>query len=438
MTSKAKVDFVEARSDNLPKLDSFMVADFFANNPMFTSAEIRGVKADLSGRSSYGDNAIGYVQLKRQNFMCIVEGKICPEHKVRKQNYEVSLTINEKEQTIVNGTCNGCAASLGGCKHIIAFIMWVHRRSEEPSTTDVECYWRKPKLSRVGTELKCISLEEMGKVQKLPLPLMSNGEFLREFIREGIEKEVSSQILKYFHTEKSLKKLGLHQLLTLFSEGRGRTAEEFLEFAEQQMSADECYKACDATSDQSKSTLWHQLRYGRVTASRLYEVARCKTVSGTLVENIVGSLKIKETVAMQRGKVLEKTVIPLIEEKLGIKLKHTGLLLNPQHPYLGASPDAYNDDYVVEIKCPSTSKTLNLYLKDGEITTKCRAQICLQMMLFRKSKGIFCVADPSFEINKKLHIKMVEYEDDFIQPLIQAARHFWCNNIFNVLLSSLI
>ncbi|KAL4718156.1 hypothetical protein ACJJTC_003371 [Scirpophaga incertulas] len=28
-----------------------------------------------------------------------------------------------------------CPASLGGCKHAVAFLMWVHRRSEEPSCT---------------------------------------------------------------------------------------------------------------------------------------------------------------------------------------------------------------------------------------------------------------------------------------------------------------
>nr|CAH7755151.1 unnamed protein product [Callosobruchus chinensis] len=31
--------------------------------------------------------------------------------------------------------------------------MWVHRRSEEPSCTAVQCYWQKSRLSRVGTTL---------------------------------------------------------------------------------------------------------------------------------------------------------------------------------------------------------------------------------------------------------------------------------------------
>lgn len=37
--------FVKAQSDNLPKIDVFMMSTFFASNPDFTSAEIKGVKA---------------------------------------------------------------------------------------------------------------------------------------------------------------------------------------------------------------------------------------------------------------------------------------------------------------------------------------------------------------------------------------------------------
>ncbi|KAL0098848.1 hypothetical protein PUN28_020793 [Cardiocondyla obscurior] len=47
------------------------------------------VKADstnLSSRESYGDSAIGYVSVKREGPICVVKGKICPEHKVRKKN----------------------------------------------------------------------------------------------------------------------------------------------------------------------------------------------------------------------------------------------------------------------------------------------------------------------------------------------------------------
>ena len=41
----SELGFVKAQSDNLPKIDAFMMTSYFATNPDFTSAEIRGVKA---------------------------------------------------------------------------------------------------------------------------------------------------------------------------------------------------------------------------------------------------------------------------------------------------------------------------------------------------------------------------------------------------------
>ena len=47
-------------------------------------------------RESYGDKAIGYVQLNRKNDICTVKGRVCPDHRVRSKAYAVTLTINEK------------------------------------------------------------------------------------------------------------------------------------------------------------------------------------------------------------------------------------------------------------------------------------------------------------------------------------------------------
>ncbi|KAG8179578.1 hypothetical protein JTE90_019184, partial [Oedothorax gibbosus] len=52
-------NFQKGASDNLPKVTASMMAMYFKDNLDFTSAEIRGVKADRSARESYGDNAIG-------------------------------------------------------------------------------------------------------------------------------------------------------------------------------------------------------------------------------------------------------------------------------------------------------------------------------------------------------------------------------------------
>nr|CAI5866071.1 unnamed protein product [Callosobruchus analis] len=78
--------------------------------------------------------------------------------------------------------------------------MWAHRRSEEPAATEVECYWRKPTLSKIGTELKYITLESFGKVsqQQLRIRYPSNGSFLQRFVEVGKERNINSEILRFF------------------------------------------------------------------------------------------------------------------------------------------------------------------------------------------------------------------------------------------------
>lgn len=45
-----------------------------------------------------------------------------------------------------------------------------------------------------------------------------------------------------------------------------------------------CLKIEKLTRNQSDSPLWHEMRYGRITASKIYECSRCLTTEGSLVE----------------------------------------------------------------------------------------------------------------------------------------------------------
>ncbi|KAF5271372.1 hypothetical protein FQA39_LY08170 [Lamprigera yunnana] len=138
-----------------------MLGEFLASNKDFCSSEFRNVKTSLSSRPSYGDDAINYVQMKREGKICTVKCKICPEHKVHAKLYEVTLTVDEDEEKVTSVQCHDCVAAQGGCKHAIELLMWIHRRSEEPSCTEVQCYWLKSKLSRVGTTLKFITVKDL-------------------------------------------------------------------------------------------------------------------------------------------------------------------------------------------------------------------------------------------------------------------------------------
>lgn len=191
------------------------------------------------------------------------------------------------------------------------------------------------------------------------------------------------------------------------------------------------------TRDQKNDTLWHELRFGRITASNIYEASRCHTAEGSLVHRIIGATKIYDNIHMERGRRMEKLVIAEIEKQLKLKVEKSGILLIPSLPILGASPDGIGNNFILEVKCPSSEKTIKNYLPKGQISAKCKGQINLQMLAAEKKKGLFCVADPNFENNKQFTFVWIEYDEKFTYNMIEKAVNFWKEHIFPVLLKSI-
>ena len=69
---------------------------------------------------------------------------------------------------------------LGHCKHAVAFLFWLHRRSEEPSVTSQTCYWKCSALSRVGKD----AATDLAALVNKPIPPLAkrSGAFLAVFL----------------------------------------------------------------------------------------------------------------------------------------------------------------------------------------------------------------------------------------------------------------
>ncbi|GBP91015.1 hypothetical protein EVAR_60490_1 [Eumeta japonica] len=119
--------FSKANSTNLPRIHLLMLGEFWHQTKTFVQQNLEMSKLPCP-RPSYGDDA---------------------------------------EEAVKSIECHDCVASQGGCKHAIAFLMWIHRRSEEPSCTSVECYWMKSKLSRAGSTLKYLTAREMSNAKPI-------------------------------------------------------------------------------------------------------------------------------------------------------------------------------------------------------------------------------------------------------------------------------
>ena len=86
--------------------------------------------------------------------MCYVSVRVTPKHRNINPGYRVEVQIDETKNAkkIVKAQCLDCAASLGGCKHIASFVMWLHCKSEEPAPTEKVCYWKSPFLPMSGRD----------------------------------------------------------------------------------------------------------------------------------------------------------------------------------------------------------------------------------------------------------------------------------------------
>ena len=119
------------------------------------------------------------------------------------------------------------------------------------------------------------------------------------------------------------------------------------------------------TRKQSKTSLWFKYRAGRVTASRMKAV--CHTNVTNPAQSLVKSICYPEAFNFTSkqtnwGCKHEKKVRDRYEK--AVRLKHTnlqvaecGLFINPQWPFVGASPDGIItcnccSKGVLEIKCP--------------------------------------------------------------------------------------
>lgn len=116
------------------------------------------------------------------------------------------------------------------------------------------------------------------------------------------------------------------------------TATTFWTFVKKHLTPEIIRHVAESTTSQADSPLWHEIRYCRITASKLYDLAFAKKTDGVLVEQIVGAKKLKDTAAMARGRKLETEVLKLLKNKLKKKIERVGFYIDSNNPIVGASP----------------------------------------------------------------------------------------------------
>lgn len=264
-------------------------------------------------------------------------------------------------------------------------------------------------------------------------------------MKEAQKRELDSQISRFHFCPDSRKAntLSMHFLIISFCKKMSKkdlTLNNFsnhvLNIIEQDPKLLEIVE--ENTRAQSTCMLWFDLRYGRITASKLHEIAHCGT-DGSLANSILGVTKKYDNLFMKRGRNLEDDVFNEVSKKMKKSIKKCGVVILEKFPFVAASADGVADDSVFEIKCPISEKTFGNYINNqGEVQIKFKAQLMLQMLAWKKKKGFFCVADPKFEKNKVVTIVAVDYDEDFLMPILEKAIVYWEKIVFNKLIKSIL
>lgn len=264
--------------------------------------------------------------------------------------------------------------------------------------------------------------------------------FLFDNVLQELKKgKVDVQILK--HSQKydppNMMTLSIHQSMLSFIKTGVTTFEHYKSFLVQHTTSDICNEIQTLTKLQHKSDLWHEMWYGRITASKAYAIPHCHTPDGTLVETIFGSYKVPDTRAMKRGRLLESRVLDKLRMSLSKNILCFGLVICQKYPFISATPDGIGENFVVEIKCPASTKAFRNYIQNNEISEKCKAQVQLQMYATKKLECIFCVADADFEKTEEIHIMHIKYDENYVNKMLSVLEIFWKDNIFPKLYNSL-
>jgi putative phage-type endonuclease len=176
---------------------------------------------------------------------------------------------------------------------------------------------------------------------------------------------------------------------------------------------------------------WFANRLGKVTASRLadllaktktgYSASRANYMTQLVLERITQTrAESYSNAAMQWGTEQEPFARAAYEAHTGQMVEEVGFMPHPEIEASGASPDGLVGDCgMVEIKCPSSSTALEVWLTHSQggnpVDAKYYAQMQWQMRCADRQWCDYVVFDPRMPTKAQLFICRVERNADWLK-----------------------
>lgn len=180
---------------------------------------------------------------------------------------------------------------------------------------------------------------------------------------------------------------------------------------------------------------WHQVRLGKVTASRIADVtAKTKTGYGAGRSNYLAELVAERltgasaeryvNAVMQWGTDQEPDARMAYEFSTDVEVEEIGFVHHPRIAMSGASPDGLvGSDGLVEIKCPNTATHIDT-LRGASIPSKYVGQMMWQMACTGRGWCDFVSYDPRMPHDMRLFVQRLHRDDALIADLEKEVSAF--------------
>lgn len=180
---------------------------------------------------------------------------------------------------------------------------------------------------------------------------------------------------------------------------------------------------------------WHELRKGKVTASRVADImAKTKTGVSTSRGNYLIELALQRVTvvieegfkndAMAHGSHYEKEARLAYEVSCETFVEQVAFVDHPIIPWFGCSPDGLVNEGLIEIKCPYQSAVHWSYLKDRKPPAKYIPQMMAQMSCTGAKWVDFISYDPRMGDNTKLFVVRLMRDEQYISLMEQEIKKF--------------
>jgi len=180
---------------------------------------------------------------------------------------------------------------------------------------------------------------------------------------------------------------------------------------------------------------WHQLRLGKVTASRVADIlAKTKTGPSASRQNYLIELALQRTTgiiqesysnsAMEWGTQTEPQARVAYEVRTNNFVDQVAFIEHPSIDWFGCSPDGLvSDRGLVEIKCRHSASHWET-IKLDEIPKKYWIQMQAQLACTGREWNDYVSFDPRMPERSQLYIKRVFRDEEFISEMESEIKNF--------------